>query len=90
MTENPVSLIETFLIWNGISKRKLIFFSTDVAESAFLGAGWFGDDSQNINCLCLPLLICLPVLSLTSSDLLFFHLLLSLFVYTPPFPSSHP
>lgn len=30
------------------------------------------------------------VLSLTSPDLLFFHLLLSLFVYTPPFPSRNP
>lgn len=33
------------------------FSPTDVAESAFLGAGWFGYDSQNLNCLFLPLLI---------------------------------
>lgn len=75
------------------SQRESSDFSTDVAESAFLGAGWLGDDSQKINCLylCLPLLMQFYLFCLLlPCDLFLFHLLLSLILYTPPFPSSHP
>lgn len=47
MTENPVPPIKPSLIRNDISGRNSDF-SPDVAQSAFLGAGWLGDDSGKL------------------------------------------
>lgn len=47
VTENPVPPIKPSLIRNDISGRNSDF-SPDVAQSAFLGAGWLGDDSGKL------------------------------------------